>query len=215
MKTTLLKTFDLAAAAAGWVGSAYATPTLTLSDGTHTGTGTSGLYGAGTDGFSGSVGSWNINVTTGISNSPGGLPGLDLNSIDEYSGSVGSTLTITFSDTGFTQNGSALADIGGTQSYSSGSTITFNTYWNTTNLLTTSGGLTSTPFSAIDTSSINPTGTYSLTEVVTITANGPGESSFDANVTVPDGGTTALLVGLALIGMSLAARRLKLARATS
>jgi hypothetical protein len=215
MKTTILKTLILAAAAAGWVVSAHATPTLTITDGTTTVTGTVNGDGPGTDTFVGAVDSWSVNVTTGLTNSPNGLPDLDLSSIDLLSGTSASTLTLTFTDTGFNQDGGALADIGGTQSFTNGATITYSTYWNTDNLLTSSGGLTSTPFSASDTSSGVTTGVYSLTEVVTIAAKGAGSGSFDANVTVPDGGTTALLVGLAMIGLSLIARKLKLSRALS
>lgn len=46
-----------------------------------------------------------------------------------------------------------------------------------------------------------------------ITSNGAGASfTFSASSTVPDGGTTALLVGLGLVGMGLFVRRRQLAK---
>lgn len=211
---TLLKCLAIAAAA-GLTISAYAVPTLEISDGTNTVTiadaglgDLNGLAGAVT--YIGAVGGWSLNVSTGVSDT--GMATMDLNSIDASAGA--GTLTISFSDIDFTKTGSAFATIGGTTA----GTVSYATYWDPNNKLfqltdaLTSQMFDSSPYSGSAASSELLGGTYSLTQVVTITHPGSGISSFDATLTVPDSGMTALLLGLGLLGMGVFARQRRVAR---
>jgi VPDSG-CTERM motif len=169
----------------------------------------------GTVTYSGSIGLWNITVDTGVSASP--IGNIDLLGDESYSGSGAASISIAFSDTGFSLPGTAVASIGGT--FDTGTTgLTFNTYYGTS-LLDETNPLTSQSFSGTGSFSGNQVGgnvtnaPYSLTEVVTITNSGANPSqtvtSFDAGLNVPDGGTTALLLGVGLLGLALAARKFK------
>src|SRR5262245_9232935 len=90
----------------GRVAPADAVPQLRLSDGVTTvnATGSGGVVT-----FSGSVGVFTVNVTTGISHN---IVSLDLNSIDFSTGP--GHLTIQLTDTGFTSLGAGTMAIGGT-----------------------------------------------------------------------------------------------------
>lgn len=52
---------------------------------------------------------------------------------------------------------------------------------------------------------------YSVTQYfkITLLSDGAGEVSFDATTSLPDGGTTALLLGLGLVGFAAISRRFK------
>jgi hypothetical protein len=216
---TISKYFALAAIFVGLVGLARATPTLFISDGFGSILVTDGDANDSNDlanvvTFIGSIGNWNLNVTTGVSNSP--LASMDLNSINGFvTGGVG-TLTISFSDSGFTTLGFAAASIGGTTE----GTVAYATYFHPGNVplpfggipLTILGPLSGPSFSGDANSALEilQADPYALTQQVTITHDDISEvSSFDATLKVPDGGTTALLLGLGLLGTALAARRSK------
>ena len=142
---------------------------------------------------------------------------------------TGGTLNIWFSEEGFGPTGSvATSSISGI----SGGTTTYNTYQGTynpaqgTSLFQTTTSLESLSFGKGDFSGsgtevlTNTTGPYSLTQQVTIThAGGVKLSSFEASlsvsgsgggVSVPDGGMTLSLLGLALVGMAAFRRALPL-----
>jgi hypothetical protein len=179
----------------GRLSPAYAVPQLILSDGVHTATAT-GSGGVVT--FSGSVGVFTVNVTTGISPNSANM---DLNSIDFSTGP--GQLTIQLTDTGFTSLGAARMAIGGT---STGS-VTYKAYFDTGNtpFATTSliGTITGAgvPFAGSAQGQGPGTGPYSLTEEVIITHRGDGGlTSFDADVRVPEP-SSSLLLGMSVMSL--------------
>lgn len=213
MRTSTISVIAVAAIAGGLLAqSAQAVPTLTLSDGgLNTVTITDGGAGdvnpaAGAVTFIGSVGIFNLNVSTGLSKPATGSasnPRLDLNSVDTSTGA--GTLLITFSDDGFTGSpGTVLSDFGGTQENGS---IT-NTVLQNGMLVTTIGPLSGHSFSGSTSGSLNAGVPYSLTESVSLNFSGAGMKSFDASVgvQVPDGGMTVTLLGLAVSGLAAAGK---------
>lgn len=156
--------------------------------------------------FVGAIGNWNLNVSTGT---VGTNPLIDLNSIDSLvgAGTGANALTITFSSTDFTSPGLLQSSIGGT--LSTGASLTYQGYYNANNALngttTAIGSLLSFgPGGAFSgsTSGGTATGTYSLTQVVVLSATQNGRSSFDAAIDVPEPGVLALAgLGLGLVGL--------------
>lgn len=213
---------------------AQAVPTLYLWDGTPADN-TTATSGTGAVTFNGVVGSWVVNVDTGLTKPVIGTaakPDMDLNFVDV--GSQGApTLGIAFFDSGFTSTlAGALAHIGGT--LSAGSTLTFATYTRAGNSAASfTGGaldlstwtlLTSQSFAADPNSTTPFSGSasggnisggadpYSLLEVITITPprGGSANVSGDAELQAPDGGMTAMLLGSSLTALALLRRSLKL-----
>ncbi|MBH0176687.1 MAG: PEP-CTERM sorting domain-containing protein [Nitrospira sp.] len=198
---------------------ASAVPTLMLSDGitTHTvvlsdGAATDQSTEPGVVVFNGAIGSWSVNVTTGIVLNEG-RPYMDLNSINVSSTSASSTtLSIYFSETGFTtDNGFWEAAIGGTARNS----IQYSTYLGTSNNLfdtstglTNSGPLGSGAFSSTLTSLNIVTGPYSLTQYVQIQHGaGTRSTSFNAELRSVPEPSALLLMGLGFLGLALWRRR--------
>lgn len=217
MKTSTKTLSIVAAIAAGLLAeSAQAVPTLTLSDGglntvmiTDGGAGDANPA-AGAVTFIGSVGIFNLNVTTGLSKPAIGSasnPQMDLSSIDTSTGA--GTLLITFSDSGFTASpGNLIADFGGTQTNGS---IT-NTVLQNGMLVTAIGPFTGHSFSGSNSALLNAGAPYSLTESVALNFRGAGTKSFDASIGVsgvPDGGMTITLLGLAVSGLAAGKLRRK------
>src|SRR6185295_8455503 len=101
---------------------AQAVPSLFLSDGVTSVTIVDGGVGdlspiAGLVLFSGSVGSWEFNVATGVSDPvlPAPFPHMDLNSIDINTAGSATSLTVMLTDTDFGPfTGNLMASIGGT-----------------------------------------------------------------------------------------------------
>lgn len=187
---------------------AQAIPTLTLSDGgantvviQDNGLGDSNLA-LGQVTFMGSLGIFNINVTSGFTKPAIGsaaAPEIDISSFDHATGA--GTLTITFSEDGFTGfPGTLVADFGGTQQ--NGSII--NTVLQNGMLVATNGPFSTHAFSGSTSGVLTGGAPYSLTESVALTFTGAGMKSFDAggNVAVPDGGMTVTLLGLGLAGLA-------------
>jgi MYXO-CTERM domain-containing protein len=168
-----------------------------------------------------------VNVTTGLSKGSLGVPGstatnaiMDLNSVNVAATGAG-VLTIKLSDTDFTDNnqGVTLAvSIGGTlppngsltaQTFEAKSNLNFDTTGFAGPLLSFSTPPTS--FSADANKNHGPLGTYSLTEVVTLTFTQAGTVSFDfrSSSTVPEPSslTLAVLGVLGLVGYGLRRRK--------
>lgn len=184
-------------------GSAYAVPTLVINSGTATVTITdgSGLDANGLSGdvtYIGSVGGWTINITTGVI---GVNPTMDVNSQDLNSGSS-DPLTITFSDpTQLVTGPAGFSALLGTTSL--GGTITYNVLVDGSPVATILGP------SGSATGSLS-SGSHVLAEQVIL--DGPGTTQFDASLTVPDAGTTVMLLGVSLTALGFFGRSRKSVR---
>jgi hypothetical protein len=195
----------------------HATAVLTLSDGTTTQT-VNDTDGDGVASFSGMIGNFVVNVTTGLSK-PTLTPSIsgqlmDLDSLDVVS-SGGGTLTITWEDFGFTNQVTGLQmGIGGT--VSGNGTVDYKAYANNTNGDPLAGTLlgdlsfngSQSPFSAsVTTNFVGGPPTYSLAEVVTLNFTGSGSDSLDAEIKpIPEPGSLMLL-GSGLLGFASFARK--------
>jgi hypothetical protein len=198
------------------VQSVNAIPTLTLSDGTTTIVVTDGsaqdsntLAGAVT--FNGALGSnFILNVSTGLTKPLTGsasAPSIDLNSVDFATGA--GTLTISFSETGFTAfPGILTGDVGGT--VGAGGSLTNIVMQNGLDLVT-NGPFGPGPFSGSGSAALIDGAPYSLTQtaILTFGPNG-GMTSFNAAGTVvgsvPDGGMTLTMLGIGLVAVAAAGR---------
>lgn len=158
------------------------------------------------------IGSWNINVVTGVGNTVIGTPeiyGLHLNSLNAGGGT--GTLTVMITDTNVTKlNAPFITSLGGV----TGGTASFATYLSASNTefsldtLLSSSGSQSGAFSDSDSGYINGLlGPYSTTLVGYITHDQKWDiSSFDYEVKIPEPMTLALF-GAGLLGMGLIGRR--------
>jgi hypothetical protein len=170
----------------------------------------------GTVVYSGAIGSFFVNVDTGITKPTiGGAmqPELDLNWV-VVSGGAGS-LTIEFSETDFLLDAplplSVTAGAGGT--LGGVGTLTYMTYLDDPNALFGTGSLLTTQnfsslaYSGVKYASTNATQPYSLTQVMTIThGSGITNSSGDLTLKVPEPGSL-LLLGSGLLGVGIWGRR--------
>jgi len=204
----------------------HALPTLRLSDGINpdiTVTDQSVLDASGTPGvvvFYGSIGSWYLNITTGVSKPALGSttnPSMVLNSVDASS-SAGGILSIYFSDDFF----------GPTDAYmhaslhvnnTSGS-VAYSTYadagnqlFNTSTMLTSAGPFGPGPFHSEAIGSLDLSYAYSLTMQVVINHAAFGVTGLTSGLQpggppVPDGGSAVGLLGFALMAMAGLRRKL-------
>ena len=225
---TFIRNALLIGAIAGLAGFARAVPTLQISDGVTTITVADGSAldvnsAAGAVTFIGSLGSWNLNVDTGFTYPAYGTAANPL--MDLSFGAVtqtGGTIWIEFSENGFTGPGNASLAIGGTTdgslaigAFGGNSNTLFDVNSTANNKLLRLppiGMLSGNPFSASGAGAAVGQGPYSLTEYMVIVQNGAGATTGDAKLQIPDGGTTALLLGFGLIGMSFLAAKFKTAK---
>ena len=213
-----------ALASAGLAVSSYASPLIYIWDGTgnsmtindNQSGDTSAL--SGVVNWSGTMGAWDVFVgTTGITSGTLSQPNLDLNVV--ASSTSGGFLGVYYGDTGFgPTSGTVTATIGGTLG-GNGSLVNSTAYTdgndvgypgNFTSILTTAT-YTGNPFSGSASAGLDDAGPYGLYEAIYLTTTAAGTSSFDANLSVPDSSSTALLIGLGLLGIGVAARRNKAA----
>ena len=164
---------------------------------------------------------WTVNVTTGLSDPA--LPGsskdspiMDLNSINIAGGGAG-TLVISLTDTDFNAPASGTTsstlNFGGTLSGPAGSTVTYNAYaddnnaeFGTTDPIGQLGPFGPGAFAGSTGEAFNVSGTYSLTQRLTVVLTGAGFWSGDAELRVPEPASLALF-GIGLLGMGAAVRR--------
>lgn len=217
---TIYKFLAVAAAVAGLTQMAQAVPQLRVFDGTTTITisdnGAGDAQGAaGQVVWVGSVGNWTLNVHTGTTFPVLGTlanPVMDL-SFNATSNAAGGTLVISFTADGFGPSaGGTVAAIGGTTNATG--TVLYQTYggtnntpFSTANLLTSQGPFGPVAFSStVSGGGVNNAGPYSLTQVITLTHTGGGITTGDALLSVPESGTSLLLLGAGLTALGVFAR---------
>jgi hypothetical protein len=206
---------------------AGAVPSMRISDGITTitindGDMLDGSGGAGEIVYLGSLGLWSLTVNTGVTMPAQGsatLPYMDLNFIAKSTSPAAAppSLTIEFSEVGFGPMASFAnfaISIGGT----SGGTVTCTTLLDLDNNIFGDGGSPTAiagPQSfgkgAYSCSLSAPGQTsepFSLTKKIVIThVKGTKTSSGDAELTVPDGGTTLALLGCSMLGLGAIRRK--------
>lgn len=166
--------------------------------------------------YSGIVGNFDINVTTGISKPVIGPGALDLNSINVSSGS-GGTLVVRISDTDFT--GPAPATYNAAYGGTTDGAVDFSFLYDVGNSefggsSFASGGFAAAPgnqsFSADLSGAVTPANPYSLTIVAAVIhSSGVESTSFNAEVSAVPLPASAWLFGSALLGLAVSGRRLR------
>jgi len=224
LQSKTLSKWVLPLVAAGVLGlagapSAHGVPTLSISDGLGHTLNLSSSSGGIT--YTGTLGNFSLNITSGVATGDALLPGLN------FSATGSGILTIMFSNTSFgTLAGSISSQISG---QTSGITVfgTFadagNSLFGNSTLLSV-GGPFRGAFSGTAPATFAVPGPFSLTEKIVIVQSVSGTTSFGTTIkdpvvtvpivptvpvpTVPDAGATAPLLGLALLGIGLARRKL-------
>jgi hypothetical protein len=219
-----LKTLMVALGAVAMTGSAFAIPTLIISDGV-TSTSLTSASGIVTYANATFDNAWSVVISTGETKPVLGSavsPTFDLNvQATSLSLSPVRNLTISFSDNGFGPSPSSFqAQLSGHLVSGVGQNVLYNTYVDagnvtsaTTTLLTTSGSLTPPTYASLVGGTAGSLALYSITQVLTIngtpTGTAGGSYSLDGSLTgVPDGGTTVMLLGAALSGLALLRRKM-------
>jgi len=160
--------------------------------------------------YVGTIGTWNLNVSTGASHGASIGTDLDLNSIN--STTAASTLTIMFSDDGFASPEAHGFQVGGT--IQGPGTLTFTEYAGAAKFaLTNAIGVPlvfNVPGAFSGTTSSGVVAGAALTQIATLAFTGPGSTSFDAAlVPVPEPASVALFGGVLLLSAGAIRRRMR------
>jgi hypothetical protein len=166
--------------------------------------------------FMGTIGGWDINVTTGTSKSASDPDLIHLNSLDHTNGQ-GGTLTLMLSDDGYTPGNSGGFNVTfGPTISGNNATVTYQAYEDDTTKFALTNAIgplitfhTSGSQSVSGGPAVSPSG-YALTQVVTLSfADGRGNVSFDATIDpVPEPASVVLLGGILLCSATVLRRRL-------
>jgi VPDSG-CTERM motif len=200
--------------------SSWAVPVLFLSYQSGAGTITQTVSFSNGNTYTGVLGNFSLNITLGAPTADALLPELDVTA--QYAaGRVSGALTILFSDVSFGNlPGSINSQISGATSglVASGTYADAgNNAFATTTLLGSSGPFSNGPFSGNSSGTFAVPQPFSITEKIVISSNfTSGSTSFGTKVTdpvldivtVPDTGATLSLLGLALLGIGIARRKL-------
>jgi len=166
--------------------------------------------------FSGAVGNYLINISTGIAQNSTN-PYLDLNSVNLTTLSNAGLLTISTSSNGYTNTVPQFSfQVGGTSSLGGAATFkayggTSNTLFDTSNQIGNTLTFPGSPFSGTTiASSGNTVNPYSLTIVATLNGVTPGSASFDAAIdAVPEPASMSLLGGALLLTAAALRKRVR------
>jgi len=206
----------VAPVSASSVSAAHSIDTLYLSDGKHSLTLTNASGGIS---FNGMLGKFSLSISSGLATGDALLPTLNVSSA--FGGLGTGILTMQFSTTSIgTLPGSVLAGISGNASKASVSYSAYgdsgNRLFGTGTLLGKGGPYTGSAFAGNTTSKFSVPGPFSVTELFIISESKRGSTSFGATIvdplddsplTVPDAGATALLLGLAMLGIVIARQK--------
>ena len=171
---------------------------------------------AGFINYSGIIGDWNVAYTAGIVVQGGSSPVLDLGGSVLSNANANGTLNMWFLSNDFGPSANPSGYSGVMTGSSTANSFYYGIGYNTSNQITSGTWASGSPVYS-STLPINVNGTfpggtlYGLNEQLGITARGASFTSFDAYATVPDSASTALMIGLGLLGLGLAARRNKVA----
>lgn len=170
---------------------------------------------SGSVSLSASVGTWNVNVTTGMLTPQLPFGSMDLNSTDSrLTGNAGDAIQILFTMQGMTgSGGNVVTQIGGTNRNTSVDYKVFfdgaDTAFGLTNLVAHLGPFTGAGFAGTGGGDIaTATSPYSVTQQVIITGitAGRANASFDAGLDIPEPASMSIL-GAGLIGLAGLVRR--------
>ncbi len=175
--------------------------------------------------YFGSIGEWNISVSTGVGSALLGQGAMDLHSVNTSSLGTTTTLLVSFTQTGMTfVNNTWQMLFGGTASnldavqydaWADNSDSAFGQP--AAGLIGTLGPFISSTYGGATTGTVSPlTPMYSLTQQLAVTGSGGGPSSFGADAElrplgmqqVPEPSSRSLIIlGMALVGLALAGRQ--------
>lgn len=191
--------------------------TLRLTSGASTVTITDGGAGdtclvAGCITFSGSVGDWIINVSTGLTSPVLAVGSMDLAYQDaKLTGTPASSISISFTTQGNSKSGFLNTDLGGTNNNTTTAYAVYfdnsDTAFGMANLVASFGPTGASPVNFLGGGSVAGDSSFSVTQVVTIAGGaGAANASGDAQLTIPEPASMSIL-GAGLIGLAGLFRR--------